>query len=363
MPVWNDLGPMWKSFSEIDVGSIREDALATPRLAVVGSLQKAGVLQGHLNQGPRGSTQMLTVLPTYRLPLSASDIAALANYDVRILLLDDAGQASQGDVAALLAQPAASLIVLETVQERAVTVDVRGDSLSAHEQARVLVCSLDNVDDVHKHLFPLLMKQLPDRQVALARAFPGLRPPVAHKLIQDVCMTNATYAAGTGLAEMVPGLGIPFAVADIIILTKNQVIMAYKIGLMMGETGTLRETLPKIAGVVGAGFMWRQVARELVAFIPLGVVLKVAIAYAGTFATGQAVYHFYATGEKLQGKDLKLLFNEALVRGKETATHLVEGLRREKAPALLEAPEVVPVSDGGKKKIPLRIGKRKSAAA
>jgi uncharacterized protein (DUF697 family) len=175
-------------------------------------------------------------------------------------------------------------------------------------------------------------------------------------------MTNATYAAGTGLAEMVPGLGIPFAVADVIILTKNQVVMSYKIGLVMGETGTLRETLPKIAGVVGAGFMWRQVARELVAFIPFGIVLKVAIAYAGTYVTGQAVYHFYATGEKLQGKDLRLLFDEAMVRGKETATHLVERMRREKTPALLEAPAGAPAAAGSKKKRPLRIGKRKTAA-
>ena len=134
--------------------------------------------------------------------------------------------------------------------------------------------------------------------------------------------------------------------------------MAYKIGLVMGETGTLRETLPKIASVVGAGFMWRQVARELVAFIPLGIVLKVAIAYSGTFVTGQAVYHFYATGEKLKGKDLKLLFNEAMIRGRETANHVVARLRPEKAPALIGAP-----STGAKKGLKLpRIGKRKSVA-
>ncbi len=362
MPVWNDLGPMWKSFSEIDVGAIRDESLLTPRLAIVGSLQKAGVLQGHLQQGPRSADHLLTAVPTYRLPLSASDVAALADYDLRLLLLDDAEQAQQDGARAVLAQPAASLIVLETAQEHAVSVHLSGDATAAHAMTRVLVCALDDAGAVHKQLFPLLMKQLPGREIALARAFPGLRPAVVHKLVQAVCMTNATYAAGTGLAEMVPGLGIPFAVADVIILTKNQVVMSYKIGLVMGETGTLRETLPKIAGVVGAGFMWRQVARELVAFIPFGIVLKVAIAYAGTYVTGQAVYHFYATGEKLQGKDLRLLFDEAMVRGKETATHLVERMRREKTPALLEAPAGAPAAAGSKKKRPLRIGKRKTAA-
>ncbi|MEZ4767795.1 MAG: hypothetical protein R2844_05145 [Caldilineales bacterium] len=153
-------------------------------------------------------------------------------------------------------------------------------------------------------------------------------------MIQRTCTTNAIYAAGTGVAEMVPGLGIPFAVADIIILTKNQLVMAYKIGLVMGETGEFREVVPKMAGVVGAGFMWRQVARELVAFLPLGVVLKTAIAFAGTYATGQAVYHWYATGEKLTREQLREVFNEALARGKEEAAALVARMRREEQAAL-----------------------------
>lgn len=358
MPVWNDLGPMWKSFSEIDIGSMREDSLLLPRLAMIGSPQKAGALQGWLQQGPRAGDQVISVVPTYRLPLSASDVDALANYDLRVLLLDDANQLSQDDLAALLAQPAPVLIVLEVAQQRGLAIDVMGDSASAPHETRVLVCSLDDSAAVHKELFPLLIKQLPDRELALGRAFPGLRPSVVHRLVQATSLTNATYAAGTGLAEMVPGIGLPFAVADIIILTKNQVVMAYKVGLVMGETGTLRETLPKIAGVVGAGFMWRQVARELVAFIPLGIVLKVAIAYAGTYATGQAVYHYYATGEKLQGKDLKLLFDEAMTRGRQTAVHLVERVRPHKTPALVEGPSAAP-----KKGVKLpKIGKSKPVA-
>lgn len=358
MPVWNDLGPMWKSFSELDVTSIRDESMMTPRLAMIGSPQKTGVLQGLLQQGPRAGDQLITAVATYRLPLGASDIAALADYDLRILLFDDYDQASQEDVRAVLAQPAASLIVVEATQQRAISIDVMGRDDGAYHEVRVVACSLNDSAAVHKDLFPLLMKQLPDREIALGRAFPGLRPGVVHKLVQDVSLTNATYAGGTGLAEMIPGLGIPFAVADVIILTKNQVVMAYKIGLVMGETGTLRETLPKIASIVGAGFMWRQVARELVAFIPLGIVLKVAIAYSGTFVTGQAVYHFYVTGEKLQGKDLKLLFNEAMVRGRETANHVVARLRPEKAPELIGAP-----AKSAKKGLKLpQIGKRKSAA-
>ena len=273
MPVWNELGPMWKSFSELDVTSIRDEAMATPRLAMIGSPQKAGILQGLLQQGPHAGDRLITAVAAYRLPLSASDIAALADYDLRILLLDDSDQASQQDVRAVLAQPASSVIVVEAAQQQAISIDVMGRDDGAYREVRVVACALSDSATVHKELFPLLIKQLPNREIALGRAYPGLRPAIVHKLVQDVSLTNATYAGGTGLAEMIPGFGIPFAVADVIILTKNQVVMAYKIGLVMGEPGTLRETLPKIASVVGAGFMWRQVARELVAFIPLGLSL------------------------------------------------------------------------------------------
>ena len=192
----------------------------------------------------------------------------------------------------------------------------------------MLSVSLANSDDLAKELPAAMVRALDDRKVALGRAYPGLRHAVSQKLIMDTCMTNAAYALGTGVAEMIPGLGIPFAVVDIIILTRNQVVMAYKIALVMGETGTLREVLPQMASVVGAGFMWRQIARELVVFIPLGVVLKVGIAYAGTFATGEAMYHWYATGEKLRGRDLKRLLAVARQKGQVQAKQMVGRLRR-----------------------------------
>ncbi len=169
-------------------------------------------------------------------------------------------------------------------------------------------------------------------------------------------MVNAGYAAGTGVAQMIPGLGIPFAVADMVILTKNQVVMAYKLGMLMGESGTLAEIIPKVAGVVGAGFMWRQVARELVGFLPLGVVLKTGVAYGGTYATGQAVYQYFVTGEKLRKEDLRRLFDDAVARGREVVGHTVEQVRSRRSPAaLLETGGGQPA----KKKLKLpRVGKR-----
>lgn len=338
----NELGPMWKIFSEIDILQIRQEAEQIPRLALVGADDKTAHFLSLLQHGPRSAEHLVTAIPTYRLPLQAGELAALAGYDLRIVLLDDTQQLQDdstsaelsASLAALLAQPAPLLLVQDPTQAGAVAVDAALGG-QASPLVQTVQCALDDGEMVKKELLPAVAHLLPDRQLAIGRAFPGLRPAVAHGLIASTSRTNAGYAAGTGLAEMIPGLGIPFAVADVIILTKNQVVMAYKLGLLMGENGTPAEIIPKVAGVVGAGFLWRQVARELVGFLPLGVVLKTAVAYAGTYATGQAVYHYFVTGEKLRQQELRRLFDDALTRGKEIAAHTVQQVRARRQPAAL----------------------------
>lgn len=358
MPRMNELGPMWKTFSEIDIRTIRDEADQTPRLALIGADAQVLAFLRLLQHGPRSAEQVVTAIPTYHLPLPGADLAALASYDLRIVLLGGAEALESRSLAGLLAQSAPLLLVQEPGQAVDVAVDPALGGQTART-VRVVTCALDDAETVKKELLPAIVPLLPGRELAAGRAYPGLRPAVAQKIIQSTSRVNAGYAAGTGLAEMVPGLGIPFAVADIIILTKNQVVMSYKLGMLMGETGTLAEILPKVAGVVGAGFMWRQVARELVGFLPLGVVLKTAVAYAGTYATGQAVYHYFVTGERLRKQDLRRLFDDAMLRGKEFAAHTVEQVKARREPALLEAPAGRPA----KKKIKLPVvGKRKGVS-
>lgn len=349
------LSPMWKTFSEIDINAIRDEAEQTPRLALVGSDAKTSAFQALLQRGPRSAEQMVTAIPSYHLPLDSSDLAALASYDLRIVLLDDAEQVRRDDLRSLLAHPAPILLVQDPDRVVAVSID---PSLGGQNAASVrsVAVSLADTEAVRKELLPAILRLLPEQEMQAGRAYPGLRPAAAQKLILNTSKTNAGYAAGTGVAQMIPGLGIPFAVADMVILTKNQVVMAYKLGMVMGETGTLAEILPKVAAVVGAGFMWRQVARELVGFLPLGVALKTAVAYAGTYATGQAVYQYFVTGEKLTKQDLRQLFDDALARGRAWAAHAVEQVRPKREPAaLLETGSGKPARK--KLKLP-KLGKR-----
>lgn len=332
MSAWSNLGNIWKIIGEMDLAHLYQEIQDIPRLALIGSPAGMSQLQEHLQQGPHATSQQVTVCPMYRLPLAPDQVLGVADYDLRVLMLDDLDQARDSQLQAIASQPAHLITILNAAEVGPISSQAAfGPGVAqAWQPSRVLVCPLEDKEAVHKIVFPALLERLPGRELALGHAYPGLRPAVTQELIQDTSMANATYAFTTGIGEIVPALTIPLTAADILILTKNQIIMAYKISLAMGEAATLREILPKLISIVGVGFMWRQIARTLVGLVPgWGIIPKVAVAYAGTYASGQALYQWYVTGERLQDQDLRELFQQALQRGRAQAVLWSERLRRQ----------------------------------
>ena len=147
---------------------------------------------------------------------------------------------------------------------------------------------------------PAVMRLLPDHYLALGRYYPLFRQPVAHHLINDACFTNAAYSLSSGLVEIVPVLNIPMNVADVIILTKNQIFLAYKLGLALGMSTQIQSYITTFGGVLGAGFFWRQLAHMLVGLIPAwGIIPKMGVSYAGTYVVGNVVLKWYLTGKHI----------------------------------------------------------------
>jgi uncharacterized protein (DUF697 family) len=197
-------------------------------------------------------------------------------------------------------------------------------TLNAWAGGAIVFASALDRDSLAAEFAPAILSALPNRFLALARRFPLLRSRVARQLINDTSFANATYALGTGFAEMIPALDIPFNVADIIILTKNQALMVYKLGLALGYSTRWQEHVAEFGGVIGTGFLWRQIARQLVGLIPgWGIVPKVAIAYAGTFAVGEAILRWYETGRKISRQDMQRIYADALAQGKAIAQGLI----------------------------------------
>ncbi|MGE3842408.1 MAG: hypothetical protein AB7I50_12555 [Vicinamibacterales bacterium] len=171
----------------------------------------------------------------------------------------------------------------------------------------------------------------PDWRLALARQLPALRPAIVTTLIDETARANASYAMASGLAEIVPVLTAPMNLGDMVILTKNQLVMGYRIALACGMEGEPRKLIPEILGVLGGGLLFRQLARQLVGLIPVfGLVPKVSIAYGGTYAIGRAVAAWASEGRELSAEALQRISQEGLDRGRELAHTLASEARRRK---------------------------------
>jgi len=170
----------------------------------------------------------------------------------------------------------------------------------------------------------------PTLRLALARHIPAFRPAVAVELIAEASKENARIALISALPGVLPLTGFlspATALGDMIILTKNQVVLLLKIAAAYGKEIELKARLRELLPVVGSAFGWRAAARELVGLVPggIGLVVKGSIAYAGTYTIGKAAVIYYSTGQKLTGPRLGQLYRDSL---KEAAARIRPLLKR-----------------------------------
>jgi uncharacterized protein (DUF697 family) len=156
-------------------------------------------------------------------------------------------------------------------------------------------------DAIHR-LRADILKRNAERAPAFGRALPVFRPAAAKQVIDETAAANAQFSLVSNLPTILPIIGnIAAAGADFIVLTKNQVMMLYKLAAVFGrdlrdQRGILQDVLP----VVGAGLLWRTAARQAATWLPFaaGTIPKLAIAYVGTMAVGRAAEFYYRTGLK-----------------------------------------------------------------
>lgn len=168
---------------------------------------------------------------------------------------------------------------------------------------------------------------------AFGRRFPELQLPAVKAIIEETSKANAQFALVSNAPAVIPIVGgLMAASADLIVLTKNQVMMVYKIAAVHGrDLNNQMAIMRELAPVVGSGFLWRTVAREAASFLPLaaGTIPKVAIAYAGTMVMGRAADYYYRFGKKPTREQLKT-FTE---RATEAASRLSIGNRNAEMPS------------------------------
>ena len=322
MAKWPDLAAGFKLLREVDLNAIRRQAESPFHLAVMGE-RGAGksTLIKHLLTG-LGTQAEGAVPPVSEYGLEGQMPAGTCTLALLVTGTPGDDAARVREVFRPLLRDRVPVIVCYNQQCR--PQDGAIVPVEDWQGAQTVVADFTDRGALTGVLVPAMLRACPGIEVQLARNLPMLRQAACRKLIDDACLVNSTYSLATGLAEINVFLDFPLNMADIVVLTKNQALMAYKISLAMGLTGDWKETIPKMTAVVGSAFLWRQVARLLVGLIPAyGIVPKIAVAYAGTYTVGQAIYQWCANGEKLRTEHLRALYLSALKRGRETALAVI----------------------------------------
>ncbi|MBI2756424.1 MAG: hypothetical protein HYX52_06925 [Chloroflexi bacterium] len=284
-----NLGQFWRLTRELDLAQIRAEFDGVARIAFLGSDAESARRMGRLvdehltdvewapldawesvSWNPRDTEGLVVAVITG--PLSAAARRALTELSVGATTL---------------------LVVLEGEGRGVVVVGVSDErivELPADESA------------ARERLLSAMLRVSPGTLLPLGRRRPALRLAIAQNLIQDSSRANAQFAAISGIPSVIPVVGgLVGGAADTFVLTKNQVLLVFKLAGLYGRDLSLgRELLAEVAPVVGSAFLWRTAARTLVGMLPAFVsfVPKVVVAFSGTYVVGEMARFYFEHGRK-----------------------------------------------------------------
>lgn len=146
----------------------------------------------------------------------------------------------------------------------------------------IVPIDLKNDKMVRKRLAPRVIQTLNNLEIPLGTKIPYFRKIVADRIIQKISIENGLI----GLAVIIPGVDMPA-------LTLNQIRMVLRIAALYEKDLSIKR-LKEILTVLGSGFIFRTVARELLDFVPgPGWLIKGSVAYSGTLALGRAAIKYF----------------------------------------------------------------------
>jgi uncharacterized protein (DUF697 family) len=171
-----------------------------------------------------------------------------------------------------------------------------------------------------------MLEHRPDMALALARRLPFFRLPACNFVIRSVSKVNAQIAIISALPGVLPWTAIFLpvsSVADVILLTKNQLVLVMRLAAAYGQKPGYAQ-IKEMVGTFASAFGWRTLARQLAGLVPAGVglVLKGSIAYSGTMAIGKAALWFYQSGRKPTDDEVRQAYRESEAEAREVAEEL-----------------------------------------
>ncbi len=283
----------------IDVNAVHANVRKPFRFLLCGDLaliaeMRALLLSGHDDDTvPIDAASCLeTIDPRRPLPIVTSEVRV-------VLFLGHRGDASSADL-----EPLKTL----RVPILAITLDpgaaLGGPSAlpTAGTVGEYVVPALTR-EVLRGRVFPHIVDASKGVEIAVGRRLPPLRESVAAKLTRDAANNALKVALASAVVDHIPVVGIvlgAFASAgDMVAITGIQMMLLLHIQAAYGRDPDVQR-MWQLLPVIGGGFGWRTLARELVGFVPVaGIAIKGAIAYAGTIVVGEGVTFFLEHGQHM----------------------------------------------------------------
>ena len=188
------------------------------------------------------------------------------------------------------------------------------------------------VDALRPRFFVHLVEACKGVEIAVGRRLPPLRETVAAKLTRDAANNALKVAVASAIVDHVPVVGVvlgAFASAgDMVAITGLQMMLMLHIEATYGQDPDVQR-MWKLLPVIGGGFGWRTLARELVGFVPVaGVAIKGAIAYAGTIVVGEGVTFFLEHGRHMSKSQASQIYERTKDDAMRFARDLVSRMKR-----------------------------------
>jgi uncharacterized protein (DUF697 family) len=204
-----------------------------------------------------------------------------------------------GDASAVVEQPVGDVAALVWVgppdEERLRAADAAGipivavgeDAIVPYVKATEVVVVGRGEGMPVERVAAALAGVLGESGTALAARLPVLRQAVVDHLIASFARKNGLV----GAAVFIPGVDMP-------VLTLNQLRLVMRIALAHGQELDAQKAA-ELTGVVGAGYLWRSIARGALSVVPVGGwAVKGAVAYGGTRAIGEAAHRLFASAAR-----------------------------------------------------------------
>lgn len=326
MPKWNDFSNIWSTVRELDVGNIQDQSERPLNIAIVGNDVVIEDVARLLHSGmQRYALIQQNPIHTLTLEEASQNLQTIRSADLMLIAIDARQALSERDQQAIASATnnfAFPILNVLLYQADAALLHAPAVGYAVHIAQPTSIQAADI-------LAKAVLERLPDDlHLAAARSLPGLRPIYAKELIAATSFSNASYSLASGLPEQIPVLNVPFVAADLLVLTKNQAILVYKLALAYGAAPDFQARLREIVPVIGGAFLWRQAARSLIGLIPVwGLLPKVAVAYAGTYTTGIAAWRWYENGEMVSSDQIKRITEEAITLGRSRAAEMIAKAR------------------------------------